>query len=126
MCVVILNMKEVNYYLYSLERREILQLEKSMNSFEITNINFFKGEAISVKVCIAQGPNIGKVLNEVISPLIPKFFGFNHFDNPLEEFLNFTKGNINTLMPSWLSPVHDEIMQNYIRRGGTARIGKYF
>jgi hypothetical protein len=50
-----------------------------MNSFEITNINFFKGEAISVKVCIAFGPNIGKVLNKVISPLIPKFFGFGRF-----------------------------------------------
>ncbi|CAD8178662.1 unnamed protein product [Paramecium pentaurelia] len=114
------------YFELERERREILQLEKSMNSFEITNINFFKGEAISVKVCIAQGPNIGKVLNEVISPLIPKFFGFHHFDNPLEAFLDFTKGNINTLMPTWLEPVHDEIMQNYIRRGGTARIGKYF
>ncbi|CAD8107559.1 unnamed protein product [Paramecium primaurelia] len=114
------------YFEQERERREILQLEKSMNSFEITNINFFKGEAISVKVCIASGPNIGKVLNEVISPLIPRFFGFHHFDNPLEAFLDFTKGNINTLMPSWLEPVHDEIMQNYIRRGGTARIGKYF
>ncbi|CAD8093274.1 unnamed protein product [Paramecium sonneborni] len=114
------------YFELEKERREILQQEKSMNTFEITNINFFKGEAISVKVCIAQGPNIGKVLNEVISPLIPKFFGFGHFDNPMEAFLDFTKGNINTLMPSWLSPVHDEIMQNYIRRGGTARIGKYF
>ncbi|CAK78515.1 unnamed protein product (macronuclear) [Paramecium tetraurelia] len=114
------------YFELERERREILQLEKSMNSFDITNINFFKGEAISVKVCIAQGPNIGKVLNEVISPLIPKFFGFHHFDNPMEAFLDFTKGNINTLMPTWLEPVHDEIMQNYIRRGGTARIGKYF
>ncbi|CAD8082307.1 unnamed protein product [Paramecium sonneborni] len=114
------------YFELEKERREILQQEKSMNTFEITNINFFKGEAISVKVCIASGPNIGKVLNEVISPLIPKFFGFGHFDNPMEAFLDFTKGNINTLMPSWLSPVHDEIMQNYIRRGGTARIGKYF
>ncbi|CAD8088545.1 unnamed protein product [Paramecium primaurelia] len=114
------------YFEFEKERREILQQEKSMNTFEITNINFFKGEAISVKVCIAQGPNIGKVLNEVISPLIPKFFGFGHFDNPLEAFLDYTKGNINTLMPAWLSPVHDEMMQNYIRRGGTARIGKYF
>lgn len=97
-----------------------------MNSFEITNINFFKGEAISVKVCIAFGPNIGKVLNKVISPLIAKFFGFGKFSNPLEAFVDYTKGNINTLMPAWLEPIHDEIMQNYIRRGVTARIGKYF
>ncbi|CAD8064716.1 unnamed protein product [Paramecium primaurelia] len=114
------------YFEMEKERREILQFEKSMNSFEITNINFFKGEAISVKVCIAFGPNIGKVLNKVISPLIPKFFGFGKFPNPMNSFIDFTKGNINTLMPNWLEPIHDEIMQNYIRRGVTARIGKYF
>ncbi|CAD8089638.1 unnamed protein product [Paramecium sonneborni] len=114
------------YFEMEKERREILQFEKSMNSFEITNINFFKGEAISVKVCIAFGPNIGKVLNKVISPLIPKFFGFGNFPNPINSFIDFTKGNINTLMPNWLEPIHDEIMQNYIRRGVTARIGKYF
>ncbi|CAK93063.1 unnamed protein product (macronuclear) [Paramecium tetraurelia] len=114
------------YFEMEKERREILSFEKSMNSFEITNINFFKGEAISVKVCIAFGPNIGKVLNKVISPLIPKFFGFGKFPNPTNAFVDFTKGNINTLMPVWLEPIHDEIMQNYIRRGVTARIGKYF
>ncbi|CAK73653.1 unnamed protein product (macronuclear) [Paramecium tetraurelia] len=114
------------YFEMEKERREILQFEKSMNSFEITNINFFKGEAISVKVCIAFGPNIGKVLNKVISPLIPKFFGFGKFPNPINSFIDFTKGNINTLMPPWLEAIHDEIMQNYIRRGVTARIGKYF
>ncbi|CAD8168384.1 unnamed protein product [Paramecium octaurelia] len=114
------------YFEMEKERKEILQFEKSMNSFEITNINFFKGEAISVKVCIAFGPNIGKVMNKVISPLIPKFFGFGHFQHPLNQFIDYTKGNINQLMPAWLEPVHDEMMQNYIRRGVTARIGKYF
>ncbi|CAD8081922.1 unnamed protein product [Paramecium primaurelia] len=114
------------YFELEKERKEILQFEKSMNSFEITNINFFKGEAISVKVCIAFGPNIGKVMNKVISPLIPKFFGFGHFQHPLNSFIDYTKGNINQLMPAWLEPVHDEMMQNYIRRGVTARIGKYF
>lgn len=90
-----------------------------MNTYEITNINFFKGSAISVKLAIAMGPNIGTVRNKVLSPSIPKFFGFDKFNNPMEAFLDFTKGNINTLMPDWISPIHDEIMQNYIRRGFT-------
>lgn len=64
--------------------------EKNMSTFEITNINFFKGDAISVKVVIANGPNIGKVRNEVISPLIPKFFGFSEFKDPMQAFLEYT------------------------------------
>lgn len=99
----------------NLDCKEILAYEKSMSTFEITNINFFKGDAISVKVCIAFGPNIGKVRNEVISPLIPRFFGFPDMDS----FINYTGGNINPLMPNWLLGVHDEMMQNYIRRGST-------
>lgn len=80
--------------------------ERSMSTFEITNINFFKGDAISVKVCIASGPNIGKVRNKVISPLIPRFFGFAD----MGAFIDYTKGNINPLMPNWLLGVHDEMM----------------
>ncbi|CAD8133236.1 unnamed protein product [Paramecium pentaurelia] len=110
------------YYEMEKDCKEILAYERSMSTFEITNINFFKGDAISVKVCIAFGPNIGKVRNKVISPLIPRFFGFAD----MASFIDYTKGNINPLMPNWLLGVHDEMMQNYIRRGSTQRIGKYF
>ncbi|CAD8063475.1 unnamed protein product [Paramecium primaurelia] len=110
------------YYDMEKDCKEILAYERSMSTFEITNINFFKGDAISVKVCIAFGPNIGKVRNKVISPLIPRFFGFAD----MASFIDYTKGNINPLMPNWLLGVHDEMMQNYIRRGSTQRIGKYF
>lgn len=73
-----------------------------MNSYEITNINFFMGSAISLKVAIAIGPNIGTIRNKILSPSIPRFFGFDAFKNQMEAFLDFTKGNINTLMPDWI------------------------
>jgi hypothetical protein len=65
------------------------------------------GDAISLRVSITRGQNRGKIINNALTPMMAKFFGYEFSQQGVQQFESESKRHINELMPPWIAKLHD-------------------